>query len=380
LALDKEKLIGQVFLEIAEGIKSGSFKQKVRIGLTTLGSEHGEKELIKAAKLAKQKYDNFEIVLIGKEELDGFNYFHAESLEESHKVMLELLDNKSIDGCVTMHFNFPIGVSTVGKIISPSSGKELILGTTTGTSDTDRVHAMVLNTVSAIAAAKSQGIENPAVGILNIEGARSAEIILKKLSENGYPILFGTSGREDGGAVMRGNDLMAGSCDVMFCDSLPGNLLVKIFSSFVSGGKYETLGAGYGPGISKDYDKLINIISRASGAPLISEALYYCAKSAQNNLLQIAESEFNKAEKAGLSKLLSKREIKEEKADKPAKKVVTYSIAGIDILELDNAVNSLWKEKIYAESGMGCTGPVILVNEDDAEATDKILKENGYKI
>lgn len=380
MTLDKEKLIGQVFLEIAEGIKTGSFKKKVRIGLTTLGSEHGEEELINAAKLAKQKYGNFEIVIIGTENLDGFECLRADSLEECHKVMLELLNNKRLDGCVTMHFDFPIGVSTVGKIVCPSSGKELILSTTTGTSDTDRVNAMVLNTISGIAAAKSQGIENPSVGILNIEGARSAEIILKKLSEKGYPITFGTSGRQDGGAVMRGNDLMAGSCSVMVCDSLTGNLLVKIFSSFISGGSYETMGAGYGPGISKDYDKLINIVSRASGAPLIAEALSYCAKCAENNILETAKSEFKKAEDAGLSKLLEKREIKEEIINKPEKKVVTYSIAGIDILELDNAVNSLWKENIYAESGMGCTGPVILVNENDGKLSDKILKDNGFKI
>jgi len=380
LTLDREKLVGQVFLEIAEGIKTGSFKERVKIGLTTKGSEHGEIELLKAAKLAKQKYSNFEIILIGIEKLDGFKCFGAESLEECHKVMLELLEKKEIQGCVTMHFDFPIGVSTAGKIICPSSGKELILSTTTGTSDTDRVHAMVLNAISGIAAAKSQGIENPTLGILNIEGARSAEIILKKLNQNGYPISFGASARQDGGAVMRGNDLMTGSCSVMVCDSLTGNLLVKIFSSFVSGGSYEILGAGYGPGISKDYDKLINIISRASGAPLIAEALSYCAKCAENNILEIAKSEFKKAEDAGLSKLLEKREIKEEIINKPGKKVVTYSIAGIDIMELDNAVNSLWKENIYAESGMGCTGPVILVNEDDGKAADKILKDTEFKI
>lgn len=377
---DKDKLIGQVFLEIAEGIKTGSFKEKVRIGLTTLGSEHGETELIKAAKLSKHKYDNFEIVLIGKEKADCFEHYQAESLEECHKVMLDLLNRKIIDGCVTMHFDFPIGVSTVGKIISPSSGRELILATTTGTSDTDRVHAMVLNAVSGIAAAKSQGIENPALGILNIEGARSAEIILKKLNENGYPISFGTSGRKDGGAVMRGNDLMNGSCDVMVCDSLTGNLLVKIFSSFLSGGSYETLGAGYGPGIAKDYDKLINIVSRASGAPLIAEALSYCARCAENHILKISSSEFDKAEKAGLYKLLEKKDRKEEKVKMPEKKVVTASIAGIDILELDNAVNALWKENIYAETGMGCTGPIVLVNEKDQDSANKIMKDKGFKI
>ena len=47
-------------------------------------------------------------------------------------------------------------------------------------------------------------------------------------------------------------------------------------------------------------------------------------------------------------------------------------------MDLDDAVAVLWKNKIYAESGMGCTGPVVLVSEANlAKATD-LLKEAGY--
>ena len=42
-----KKLIGETFNEIADAIKSGSFKSKVKIGLTTLGSEHGIDTLVK---------------------------------------------------------------------------------------------------------------------------------------------------------------------------------------------------------------------------------------------------------------------------------------------------------------------------------------------
>ena len=62
----------------------------------------------------------------------------------------------------------------------------------------------------------------------------------------------------------------------------------------------------------------------------------------------------------------------------PPKEVVTGAIAGIEIMDLDDAVAVLWKNKIYAESGMGCTGPVVLVSEANlAKATD-LLKEAGY--
>ena len=108
---------------------------------------------------------------------------------------------------------------------------------------------------------------------------------------------FSDSLRADGGAVMRGNDLLAGTPDVMVCDSLTGNLLIKIFASFTTGGNYETLGYGYGPGIGEDYDKLVNIVSRASGAPLICEALRYCATCAKNNVLQKAKKSLKMQEK-----------------------------------------------------------------------------------
>jgi len=57
----------------------------------------------------------------------------------------------------------------------------------------------------------------------------------------------------------------------------------------------------------------------------------------------------------------------------PPKTVVTFSIAGIDILELEDACKALWKENIYAESGMGCTGPIILVADENGEKAKEVL-------
>lgn len=376
------KMIAEVFNEIADNIKSGSFGKKVKIGLTILGSEHGTEEMIKAAEMAKQKYDDFDVVLIGPKNSSSLETIEVYSNEEAHKIMLQLLESKKIDGCVTQHFDFPIGVATVGKVVTPGRGKEMLIATTTGTSSSDRVEGMVINTIAGIAAAKASGIENPKIGILNIDGARKAERILRELKNKGYHIEFEESLRADGGAVMRGNDLLAGSPDVMVCDSLTGNLLVKIFSSFTTGGNYETIGGGYGPGVGENYDKLISIVSRASGAPLICEALKFCANCAKNKIIEIAASEFSKANDAGLKQIISKnkaeKSTKAEEIKIPPKKVVTYAIAGIDILELDNACAVLWKEGIYSESGMGCTGPIVLVAEEDNKRAEDILKSSGF--
>ncbi|AWZ47826.1 glycine reductase [Clostridiaceae bacterium 14S0207] len=378
-----KKMIAGVFNDIAEGIKSGSFGKRVRIGLTILGSEHGVEEMVKAAELAKSKYNDFDIVLIGSKVDADFEVVEAATPEEGHEKMVELLESGAIDGCVTQHFDFPIGVSTVGKVTTPGKGREMILATTTGTTSTNRVEGMTMNAISGIAVAKALGIKNPKVGLLNVEGVRQTERILKEVKENGYEFEFADSLRADGGAVMRGNDLLAGTPDVMVCDSLTGNLLVKMFASFTTGGGYETVGAGYGPGIGSSYDKLVNIVSRASGAPLIAEALRYCASCAKNNVLGIAKDEFKKAKKAGLQASIDKVTKKkapaaEEEIKMPPKKVVTYAIPGIDILELENACKALWKEGIYSESGMGCTGPVILVADDEGEKAAEVLKKAEF--
>lgn len=380
-----KKLIGEVFSDVADAMKSGSFGPKVRIGLTILGGEHGSSELVKAAEMAQKKYSDFEVVLVGTPDVNTtLKVYDAATPEEGHKLMEKLLDSGEISGCVTQHYNFPIGVSTPGRVITPGKGREMILSTTTGTSSAHRVEGMVKNAIYGIIAAKACGVENPTVGILNVDGARQVERSLKELQANGYPIQFAESVRADGGSVMRGNDLLCGTPDVMVTDSLTGNLLIKVFSSYTTGGDYEATGYGYGPGVGEGYERLISIISRASGVPLICEALRYCATCAKNKIADISKNEFELANKAGYKAVLAKltqgekKEASNEEVSAPPKKVVTFAIPGIDILELEDAVKHLWKVKIYAESGMGCTGPVILVADDEGEKAKEALKAKGY--
>ncbi|KMT20807.1 glycine/sarcosine/betaine reductase complex component C subunit alpha [Clostridium cylindrosporum] len=380
-----KKLIGDVFNEIADAIQSGSFAPKVKVGLTTLGSEHGLDEVIKAAEMATNKYNDFEVVLIGPKSNTSLTTYEVTSEKEAHEKMESLLDSEEIKGCVTMHYNFPIGVSTVGRVITPALGHEMIIATTTGTSSTNRVEGMVKNAIYGIIAAKSVGIKDPKVGILNVDGARQVERALTELKSNGYDISFTESMRSDGGIVMRGNDLLTGTPDVMVTDSLTGNILMKMFSSFTTGGSYEASGYGYGPGIGEGYNRLVNIISRASGAPVICEALRYCASCAQNNIIDISKNEFASLNKAGFKELCEKITSSDKKAAAsenevvaPTKKVVTNDIPGVDILDLEDSVKELWKAGIYAESGMGCTGPIVLVATEDKDKAIEILKEKEY--
>jgi len=293
--------------------------------------------------------------------------------------MEELLDKHEIDACVTMHYNFPLGVSTVGRLITPAKGKEILLATTTGTAAADRVEAMVKNAVYGNIVAKALGIKEPTVGILNVDGARQVERVLNQLKERGYPIKFAQSLREDGGVVMRGNDLLAASCDVMVTDTLTGNLLVKILSAFTTGGDYESIGFGYGPGIGEGYDRIIMILSRASGAPVAANAIKFAADLVKGNLKEVARAEFEMLNRIGWKDLLSKKEkapaAELQEVKMPDPKPVAEEISGIDVLELEDMVKLLWSHGIYAESGMGCTGPVIRVSEEDLEEAMKLLQE-----
>ena len=352
-----------------------------KVAITTIGSEHGEVNVIEGALKAIKS--NISVTTIGSESAEGLKHVKTDCEKEAHEIMENLLDSNKVDAAVTMHYPFPIGVSTVGRVITPEKGREMFIATTTGTSSADRVEGMVKNAIYGIITAKACGIKNPTVGIANVDGARQVEIALKELKERGYDINFAQSDRADGGVVMRGNDLMTASADVMVTDSLTGNLLIKMFSAYNSGGKYESVGYGYGPGIGKDFNKLIMIISRASGAPVIEGAIKFAAELVNNDVHNISKEEFAKVEKAGFNEVLqglkkSKPEstaTSEEKVEAPQKEVVTEQISGIDVMDLEDAVEVLWRNKIYAESGMGCTGPIVLVSSANLEKSRALLIE-----
>lgn len=381
-----KKTVAKIFNDIADTLETGEYGEKIRVGITTLGSEHGILNVVKGAELAQKRNSSIEVVLIGPKVESELTQVIVENEEEGYKKMEEMLDNKEISSCVTMHYSFPIGVSTVGRVITPGKGKEMFIATTTGTSSSNRVEAMVKNGIYGIISAKAMGVKNPTVGILNVDGARQVERIFKELISNGYDINLTESTRADGGCVMRGNDLLAGTPDVMVTDTLTGNILMKVFSSYTTGGSYEALGYGYGPGIGEDYSRLILIISRASGSPVIANAISYAADLVKGKVFDVAKNEFENANKAKFKevlKSLNKESVKKEESKvvkMPEKEVVTGTIDGIDIMELDDAVSVLWENQIYAESGMGCTGPIVMVNERNLKQAINVLAKAGYNV
>ena len=379
-----KKIIGEVLAEIIEDVKSGCVK-KISIGLMAYGSELGSEELLKGAALAMQNDPSVNVVPIGPK-VEGFEqmeWIETPACESDiSKAMEDALDKGIISGAVALHYPFPLGVTTIGKVLTPARAKPCFIASSTGTSSSNRVEAMVRNAIYGIAAARADGIVSPNVGILNLDGAQTVLRALQKLSEGGYPITFGSSMRKEGGAILRGNDLLAGSVDVCVTDTLTGNVLMKLFAAWNTGGNYEALGWGYGPSAGENWNKVVSIISRASGAPVVAGAITLNARCAKNGLPAAVAEELKLAKKAGLEEILAslqpKQASSEEDVTAPPSEPTDEEIHGIDVLEIEEAVKALWKTGIYAESSMGCTGPVIKMAAARIEKAKAVLKENGY--
>ena len=130
-----KKTVKKVFEDLATSLETGRMESRLKIGLTIDGSELGMAVMKQAAYASKQK-NLFDVVLIGSDidwAKDFEHYSTTDCQKESSELMEELLDSGEIQGCVTLHYNFPIGVSTVGKVVTPALGREMFIATTTGT-------------------------------------------------------------------------------------------------------------------------------------------------------------------------------------------------------------------------------------------------------
>ncbi len=266
----------------------------LRIGLTIPGSESSPDELQRGAADAARLDSLLQPVLFGEPGADP---------QQAHRDMEEALAKGDIHAGVTFHYPFPIGVATVGHLKAPGNGRDLFVATTTGSASADRVEALVRNAIAGISVAKACGNPAPTIGFLNLEGAARAHQLVRELTVRGYPVNLAASHRGD--ALLRGNDILPGSVDVVVCDSLTGNALLKIVSTFSTAGRIEVTGDGYGPGVGEG-GPAVGIISRASSAPVVANALLFMARVIRGGLYALYKEEMSKAEAAGLSALLGR--------------------------------------------------------------------------
>ena len=380
----KRKCIAEALADIVRTARACGPER--RIGLMTGGGELGAEELLRGARMAREARPNLRVLAIGTP-VPGWEDLDWIPCGDSDGARAAALDTAfsegRIDGAVALHYPFPIGVTTVGRILTPGRGMPLFVASCTGMSHARRGPALLLNAVYGLAVAKAAGLERPSLAFLNLDGAAQALRALQRLRDAGYDVVLGGSGRSDGGNLLRGNDLVAGSVDVLVCDSLTGNALVKVFASFASGGYRETAGWGYGPSAGEGWNRVVSIISRASGAPVVAQALQLAATCAAARLPDIVARELDSARAAGLDDALAQLMPAASAAVAsapvaPPAVPVDAQIPGVDVLDLEAATQALWKENIYAENAMGCTGPVIRVQASLREKAAVILQREGF--
>ena len=380
----KRQLIGEALADLVASARTGG--PKVRIGLMVAGSELGLGEFLNGAQMAMAQDPRLQVVGIGPKPganvPEGMDWIETPDCEtDVAKAMEKALSEGDIGGTVALHYPFPMGVTTIGRVVTPGRGRSMIVASSTGTASTNRPEAMLRNAIYGVAVAKALGIPAPTVGILNLDSATPVQRALSKLQEQGYPITFGSSVRADGGALLRGNDLLAGAVDVCVCDTLTGNVLMKLFAAYTTGGAYEALGWGYGPSVGEGWPHVVSIISRASGAPVIAGALSYTATVVRGKLPERVAAELAAAKRAGLDDLIAALAPKPacvETVTAPPAVPTDEELHGIDVLDIERAVQELWKAGIYAESAMGCTGPVVKMAAAAKAKSAEILKQAGF--
>ena len=378
----KRAIIADALFGIVEKARHGG--PVLKIGLMAAGSELGQEEVLRGGLLAQADNAHLRVVAIGPRipGFDGLEWIETPDCEADIAAAVQkAVEDGTVAGAVAMHFPFPIGVATIGRIMTPGRGKPMFIASCTGSTATGRAEALLRNAVYGLATAKACGIATPTLAFLNIDGAGPVLRVLGRLKENGYAVNFGSSGRGDGGSLLRGNDLISGTVDVLVCDTLTGNVLIKLFSSFTTGGQYESVGWGYGPSVGENWKSIVSIISRASGAPVIAGALALTARAASGDLPGKVAEELRAARAAGFDAALEELKPKATAAStvaKPQAVPVDAEIGGVDVLDMESAEQALWKEGLYAETAMGCTGPVVRVQSSVKDKAITILKQAGF--
>ena len=97
------------------------------------------------------------------------------------------------------------------------------------------------------------------------------------------------------------------------------------------------------------------IVSRASGAPVIANAIRYAAQLVRGKVFEVAKEEFAAVKKAGLKEILDEHKASqkpaaaEEEVKEPPKEIVTAQIPGIEVwiwkTQLKYCGNSVFTQK-----------------------------------
>ena len=184
----KRAILGKALEDLVARARSG--KEPCRIGLMASGGEHSDAEFLAAASAAMNADPALTVVGVGPKPSgilpQGMDWIETGCEgPELASGMEEALAQGRIHGAVALHYPFPLGVTTVGRVLTPGMGKPLFMASCTGMSAAHRQEAMLRNAILGVAVAKALGRTSPSVGVLNLDAAPQVLRALNRMAEKG---------------------------------------------------------------------------------------------------------------------------------------------------------------------------------------------------
>ena len=151
-------------------LRTSQFGKRAKVAVIGVGSELGEENVMTGCVQAAEH--GVDVIFLGTHKHDLVTTIE-DCAEDAFDKMEELRQRRR--GCRSSHaLPVPDRSFTVGRTVARRRCDPYL--TTTGTTSTDRVEALVLNAIAGIATAKADGIENQRSDF-NLDGMRQAEII-----------------------------------------------------------------------------------------------------------------------------------------------------------------------------------------------------------
>ena len=117
----------------------------------------------------------------------------------------------------------------------------------------------------------------------------------------------------------------------------------------------------------------------------MANALTFAGELVKNKVFDIAKAEFDAAEKRRPQQDSGRPEgappsppPKRRRSRRPPPSPAPPASPASRSWTLEDAAKALWKAGIYAETGMGCTGPLVMMSEANHAKALEILKKAGY--
>ena len=239
----------------------------IRIAVDAMGGDYAPDEIIKGAILAAQRGEDIEVILVGpidilKKKWDECNpsnnlavrFVNAKDFLTEEDSAVSVLRNKSnssisvavklvrereADAAVGAGYSGAVAVSAIQyigmlegierpAIIAPLSSfaKNTLLLDAGANVDCKPHQLLAFGVIGSICAKSLFGITNPTVGLLSTgsESTKGGEVVREAYA------MFQNSGLNFIGNI-EGNDILSGCANVVICDGLTGNVILKFYES-----------------------------------------------------------------------------------------------------------------------------------------------------